>query len=169
MFLPASRKCPETQDGLTQPPKPHVCHPSESSGSSLQVVVRTTVRLHGLQLKGLSKSFVFLITFVETPSQEHTDALCCCCSCKATFIAVLFFITSRSVLGSPHCRRFIVSTQRVPASNSSSYTSSKTFQEIDLFLTSLLLRRHCHALVSLKETFRRCLRAVTHFVSLLKS
>ena len=29
-----------------------------------------------------------LITSVETPCQEHTDALYCCCSCKATFIAV---------------------------------------------------------------------------------
>ena len=43
------------------------------------------------------------------------------------------------------------------------------FQEIDLFLTSLLLGRHCHVLVSLEETFCRRLKAVTHFVSLLKS
>ena len=56
------------------------------------------------------------------------------------------------------------------AGNSSSYSSSKTYalQEIDLFLTSLLLGRHCHVLVSLEETFRRRLRAVTRFMSLLK-
>ena len=42
-------------------------------------------------------------------------------------------------------------------------------QEIELFLTSLLLGRHCRILVSLEETFRRRLRAVTHFMSLLKS
>ena len=48
-FLPTSRRCPETQHGLYALSKPHVCHPSESSGSSLQVVVRTAVRLLGLQ------------------------------------------------------------------------------------------------------------------------
>ena len=43
-------------------------------------------------------------------------------------------------------------------------------QEIELFLTSLLLGRHCHVLVILEETFRRCLKAVTsYFMSLLKS
>ena len=52
------------------------------------------------------RSFLSLITFVETPCQEHMDALYCCRSCKATFIAVRFFTTSRSVLGSPHCRIF---------------------------------------------------------------
>ena len=43
------------------------------------------------------------------------------------------------------------------------------FQENELFLTSLLLGRHCHVRVSLEETFRCRLRAVTHFMSLLKS
>ena len=43
---------------------------------------------------------------VKTPCQEHTDALYCCCSCKATATAVRFFITSRCVLGSPHGRSF---------------------------------------------------------------
>ena len=33
----------------------------------------------------------------------------------------------------------------------------------------LALGRHCHVLVILEETFRRRLRAVTHFMSLLKS
>ena len=42
-------------------------------------------------------------------------------------------------------------------------------QEIELFLTSLLLGRHCHVLVSFEETFRRCLRAMTLFMSLLES
>ena len=42
-------------------------------------------------------------------------------------------------------------------------------QEIELFLTSLLFVRHSHVLVSLEETFRRRLRAVTHFMSLLES
>ena len=42
-------------------------------------------------------------------------------------------------------------------------------QDIELFLTSSFLGRHCHVLVSLEETFRRRLRAVTHFMSLLKS
>ena len=41
--------------------------------------------------------------------------------------------------------------------------------EIELFLTSLLLGRPCHVLVSLEETFRRGLRAVTQFMSLLES
>ena len=39
-------------------------------------------------------------------------------------------------------------------------------KEIELFLTSLLLGRHCHVLVSLEQTFRRRLRAVTPFMEL---
>ena len=42
-------------------------------------------------------------------------------------------------------------------------------QEIERFLTTLLLGRHCHVLVSLEETFRRRLRTVTHFMSLSMS
>ena len=123
------------------------------------------------------KGFVAPITFVQTPCQEHTYALYCCCSCKATFIAVRFFLTSRSVLGSPHCRSF----HRVYPAAGHDVCSSRqlvlvhffedfhALQESELFLTSLLLGRHCHDLMSLEETFRRRLRAVTHFVSLLKS
>ena len=36
-------------------------------------------------------------------------------------------------------------------------------QEIELFLTSLLLGRHCHVLVSLEETFRRHLKGGDSF------
>ena len=49
MFLPASRRRSETQHGRYALSTPHVCHPSESSGSSLQVAVHTAVRLRGLQ------------------------------------------------------------------------------------------------------------------------
>ena len=42
-------------------------------------------------------------------------------------------------------------------------------EEIELFLTSLLLGSHCHVFVSLEETLRRRLGAVTHLMSLLES
>ena len=66
-----------------------------------------------------------------------------------------FFITSRSVLGSPHSRSF----HRVyPAAGHDVCPSRQlvlvhlfenfhALQKIEMFLTSLLLRRHCHVLV----------------------
>ena len=60
----------------------------------------------------------------------------------------------------------------VPAGNSSSCYLLEDFHalwEIELFLTSLLLGSHCHVLVSLEETLRRRLGAVTHPMSLLES
>ena len=39
----------KTQDGLAHFSTPHVCHPSESSGSTLQVVAHAAVHLRGLQ------------------------------------------------------------------------------------------------------------------------
>ena len=122
------------------------------------------------------KSFLSLITLVETPCQEHTDALNCCSCRKATFVTVRFFVTSRSVLGSPHCWSF----HRTHPATGHDVRSSKqlvlvhlfedfhALQEIELFLTSLLLGRHCHVLVSLEETLRR-LKAVAHLMSLLES
>ena len=86
---------------------------------------------------------------------------------KKTFVTVRLFATSRSVLGSPHCWRF----HRVhPATRHDVFSSKQLVlaHEIELFLTSLLLGRHCHILVSLKESFRRRLRAVTHFMNLLR-
>ena len=49
VFLPASRRCSKTQHGLAHFSTPHVFHPSDSSGSNLQVAVHTVVRLRGLQ------------------------------------------------------------------------------------------------------------------------
>ena len=94
VFLPAPRRCSETQHGLT-----HFPHHTSAIHQNLRV---PTFRWLCEQL------FVFAVFSVE-------DSLCvvcrdtlprsygCRCSCKATFIAVRFFITSRSVLGSPHC------------------------------------------------------------------
>ena len=111
MFLPASRRCPETQDGLTHSPN----HTS-AVRQNLRVPAfkRVCVQLFAFTNTSVEKSlsvichtsFVSLITFVETPCQEHTDAMYCCCRCKATFIAVRFLTTSRSALGSSHCRSF---------------------------------------------------------------
>ena len=92
-----------------------------------------------------------------------------------TFVTVRFFVTSRNVLGSPHCWSF----HRVDLAARHDVCSSKqlvlvhlfedfhVLQEIELFLTSFLLGRHCHVLVSLEKTLRRRLRAVIHFMSFL--
>ena len=69
----------------------------------------------------------------------------------------------------------IVSTQRPDMTCGSGrqlvlvhlFDDNHAFQEIKLFLTILVLGRHCHVLVSLEETFRRRLRAVTHFHELV--
>ena len=88
-----------------------------------------------------------------------------------------FFVTSRSVIGSPHCWNFhrvhpatrhdVCSSRRLVLVHL--FEDFRAIQDIELFLTSSLLGRHCHVLVSLEETFRRRLRAVTHFMSLLKN
>ena len=80
MFLPTSRRCPETQHGFT--------HSPNYTSAIRQNLPVSTFRWLCVQLFAFSdfsvekslcvdchKSFVSLITFVETPCQEHTDAL----------------------------------------------------------------------------------------------
>ena len=117
-----------------------------------------------------------LITFVETPCQEHTDALNCCCCCKATFVTLRFFVTSRGVLGSAKCWRF----HRVHPATTHDVCSRRqvvlvhlfedfhALQQIELFLMRLLHGSHCHILVSLEETLRRRLGTVAHLMTLLE-
>ena len=111
LFLPAFRRRSETQDSLTHSP-----HHTSAIRQNLRVPAFRWLCVQLFAFTNFSvekslcvvchKSFASLVSSVETPCQEHTDALYCCCSCKATFIAVRFFTTSRSVPGSPHCRSF---------------------------------------------------------------
>ena len=158
----------KTQHGLartihtTRLPSIRIFGFQPSGGCAYSCSPSRTSALRKACVYGVShKSFVSLITFVETPCQENTGALYCCCCRKATFVTVRFFVTSRSVLRSPHCWSF----HRVHLGTRHDVCSSRplvlahlfedfhALQEIELFLTSLLLGRHCHVLVGLEETF----------------
>ena len=80
MFLPTSRRCSETQHDLTHSPN----HTS-AIRRNLRVPafrwLRATVRLHGLQRSEklvCSLPHKLRVPDLETPCQEHTDALYCC-------------------------------------------------------------------------------------------
>ena len=169
MFLPASRRCSETQHGLTHSPN----HTS-AIRQNLRVPAFGWLCVLLFAFTDFSVEKSLCVVCHKTPCREHTDALYCCCTCKATFIIVRLFITSRSVLGSLHCRSF----HRVyPATRHDVCTSRQlvlvhlfdfhALQEIELFLTSF--GRHCHVFVRSDETFHCRVKAVTHFMSLLKS
>ena len=180
--MPASRRCSETQHGLTHSPN----HTSPIRQNlrvpafgwlCVQLFAFTDFSVEKSLCAVCHKSSVSLISFVETPCQEHTDALYCCSSCKATFIAVGFFMDLSQCTWISTLSEF---SSCLPSAGHDVYSSGQlvlvhlfedfhALQEIKLFLTSLLLGRHCHVLVSLEETFRRRLKAVTHFMSLLKS
>ena len=140
MFLPASRRCPETQHGLT-----HSQNHTSAIRQNLRVPAFRWLCIQLFAFTNFSvekslcvvchKSFVSPISFVETPCQENTDALYCCCSCKATFIAVRFFITSCSVLGSPHCWSF----HRVYPATGHNVCSSRQLVLVHLFEIKLFL------------------------------
>ena len=134
---------------------PHVCHPSESPGPPfrglrIQLFTFADFSVEESLCAVGHKIFVSLNTSVETPFQEHAGALNCCCCCKTTFVTLRFFLTSRSVLGSPNCWRF----HRVHTATRHDVWSSRqivfvhlfedfhALQEIRLFLTSLLFGSH---------------------------
>ena len=89
---------------------------------------------------------------------------------KQPSIAVRFFITP------PHCRSFhrVYPAARHDVCSGRQLVLVHLFedfhalQEVELFLTSLLLGRHCHVLVNLEDTFRRRLRAVDSFRELVE-
>ena len=174
VFLPARRRCPETQQGLA-----HFCH------QNLRV---QTFRWLCTQLFAFAdfsveeslctvghKSFVSLITFSRHLAMSIR--MPCVVAVAAKQLSSLRISSQLlAVYLDPHIVGvfFIVCTQRpdmtcVPTGNSSSYIFEDfhVFMKIELFLTSLLLGRQCHVLVSLEETFHRRLSAVDHLVSLL--
>ena len=84
VFLPTSRRCSKTQQGLA-----HFPHHTSAIHQNLRV---PTFRWLCMQLFAFAdfsveeslcvlghKSFVSQITFVETPCQQRADALYCCC------------------------------------------------------------------------------------------
>ena len=84
MFLPTSRRCSKTQHGLA-----HFPHHTSSIHQNLRVTTFRWLRIQLFTFADFSveeslcvighRSFVSLITSVETPCQEHADALNCCC------------------------------------------------------------------------------------------
>ena len=87
-FLPASRRCSKTQHGLA-----HFPHHTSAIHQNLRAPPFGWLRIQLFTFADFSveeclgavghKSFVSLITVVERPCQEHTDALNCCCCCRS--------------------------------------------------------------------------------------
>ena len=118
---------------------PHVCHPSESSGSTLQVVAHTAVRLRGKLVCSRPQKLL-------VPDHVCRDTLPGASGCPE----LLQLLQNRVHPATSHdvCSRKQVVLVHL-------FEDFHALQEIELSLTSLLLGNHCHVFVSLKETLRR--------------
>ena len=150
--------------------KPHVCHPSESSGSSIQVCAHSCTPS---RTSALRKACVVCHKSFCVPDHVCRDTLPRAYGCPVLLLSLqsnlhrcevlrnfsqCTWISALSEFSSclPSGRHDVCSSKKLVLVHL--FEDFHALQEIELFLTSLLLGRHCHVLVSLEKTFRRRLR-----------